>query len=211
MQEFRKEYKKGVLTIDSVSTDPHEQFSLWFEVAKESGLNEPNKVVLSTSDENNRVSSRMVLLKEISEDGYVFYTNLESRKATDALSQPKVSLLFYWEELERQVRIEGAAKLYDREKSQAYFNKRPIKSRLGAWTSPQSKVIQDRSALDKIFSEVEKRFEGQELIPIPEFWGGIEIVPDYFEFWQGRENRLHDRIAYSKKSATRWTIDRLAP
>ncbi len=210
MKEFRKEYGKKSLDESQVLRDPMAQFKSWFDEAKEADLNEPNKVVLSTANAAGRVSSRIVLLKEMTTHGLVIYSNYQSQKAQDMAENPSVSLLFFWEELERQVRVEGQAQKISRERSQGYFDSRPRGSRLGAWTSPQSQRIESRQDLEKMFQATIEKFEGIEDIPVPDFWGGYEITPDRWEFWQGGENRLHDRIAYLQEDNS-WKIHRLAP
>jgi pyridoxamine 5'-phosphate oxidase len=207
--DLRKEYRNGTLDESSVHENPVKQFEKWFEEACASKLNEPNAMVISTVGVDGRPSSRVVLLKSFDEKGFVFFTNYESRKGKELEQNPFASLLFFWPELERQVRIEGRAERISRAESMAYYFSRPVNSRLGAWASMQSAVIESRRLLEKKWEEMKARFEGKE-IPLPDFWGGYRIVPDAFEFWQGRESRLHDRIAY-KKSENGWKIVRLSP
>jgi pyridoxamine 5'-phosphate oxidase len=207
--DLRKEYRNGTLDESSVQENPVKQFEKWFEEACASKLNEPNAMVISTVGLDGRPSSRVVLLKSFDAQGFVFFTNYESRKGRELEQNPFASLLFFWPELERQVRIEGHAERISRAESMAYYFSRPVNSRLGAWASMQSAVIDSRRLLEKKWEEMKARFEGKE-IPLPDFWGGYRIVPDAFEFWQGRESRLHDRIAY-KKSENGWTIARLSP
>lgn len=207
--DLRKEYRNGTLDESSVQENPVKQFEKWFEEACASKLNEPNAMVISTVGLDGRPSSRVVLLKSFDAQGFVFFTNYESRKGKELEQNPFASLLFFWQELERQVRIEGRAERISRAESMAYYFSRPVNSRLGAWASMQSAVIDGRRLLEKKWEEMKARFEGKE-IPLPDFWGGYRIVPDAFEFWQGRESRLHDRIAY-KKSENGWTIARLSP
>ena len=166
-------------------------------------------MILATADNKARPSVRVVLLKGISNKGITFFTNYKSRKGKELLQNSSAALLFYWRELERQVRIEGKIKKISRAESQKYFDSRPVESRIAAWASEQSKKIPDRKYLENKFDEFEQRFFDKK-IPLPPDWGGFRLVPDYFEFWQGRENRLHDRICY-KKSKRSWKIFRLAP
>jgi pyridoxamine 5'-phosphate oxidase len=164
---------------------------------------------LATVDPEGMPSIRTILLKELDEHGFVFFTNYNSRKANDLLQNPKGSILFYWKELERQVRIEGVIEKISIEKSEEYFHTRPRDSQIAAWVSKQSEKIPDRDHLDKKFNEYTAKFGNRE-IPLPQFWGGYRLIPNYFEFWQGMENRLHDRICYRKKDKN-WDIFRLAP
>jgi pyridoxamine 5'-phosphate oxidase len=166
-------------------------------------------MLLSTADAGGQPTSRVVLLKAFDEDGFVFYTNYESKKAADIAENPRVSLHFFWPDLERQLIITGTAEKISREESEEYFKSRPEDSKLGAWASKQSSVINDRRALEAQFAEAEERFRGRE-IPCPEFWGGYRVTPNNFEFWQGRASRLHDRICY-ERDGEGWNIVRLSP
>jgi len=215
MKQYRKEYKKDQLERGDLQTDPRQVFQQWFDEAVSAEIAEPNRMILSTATANGRVSSRVVLLKEIAASGYVFYTNHNSDKAQQIDSNPRVALLFHWEVLERQVRIEGSARRISEERSQNYYDTRPEGSRIGAWTSPQSEVIQDRDILEERYQKYEQLYAGKQHIKKPPYWGGYEVVADRYEFWQGRKNRLHDRFIYTlsdAKSATMdWEINRLAP
>jgi len=215
MKQYRKEYKKDQLERGDLLTDPRQVFQQWFDEAVSAEIAEPNRMILSTATANGRVSSRVVLLKEIAASGYVFYTNHNSDKAQQIDSNPRVALLFHWEVLERQVRIEGSARRISEERSQNYYDTRPEGSRIGAWTSPQSEVIQDRDILEERYQKYEQLYAGKQHIKKPPYWGGYEVVADRYEFWQGRKNRLHDRFIYTlsdAKSATMdWEINRLAP
>jgi pyridoxamine 5'-phosphate oxidase len=207
--DLRKEYAKASLDEATAHPDPVKQFEKWFEEACSAKLPEPNAMAISTVNAEGRPGSRIVLLKSFDSAGFVFFTNYESRKGRELEQNPFVSLLFFWPELERQIRIEGKAEKISRSESMAYYFSRPVNSRLGAWASAQSAVIDGRRVLEKKWDEMKARFEGRD-IPIPDFWGGYRIVPDAFEFWQGRESRLHDRIAY-RLSGGLWRMSRLSP
>jgi pyridoxamine 5'-phosphate oxidase len=206
---LRKEYSLKKLTKKDVSPDPVMQFRTWFDEAKASITGEPNAMVLSTSGSDGKPSSRVVLLKNISEKGFVFFTNYSSRKGRNLEKNPFAALLFFWGELERQVRIEGRVEKISYEESSEYFATRPRLSQIGALASKQSKVIERRSELEDAFHSLDKEFEGKE-IPMPGNWGGYIVIPDYFEFWQGRRSRLHDRISYRHDEGL-WKIERLSP
>ena len=197
------------LSEDDVLSNPFEQFNVWFDEANQTEIVEPTAAILSTVGEDNHPSARTILLKEVNEKGFVFYTNYESKKAKDIASNPNISLLFLWKEQQRQVRIVGQSEKISREESEKYFRSRPRESQIGAWASHQSSVIPDRKSLDNKFEEYRKKF-GDKEIPLPDFWGGYVIIPNYFEFWQGRPGRLHDRICY-KFEDQEWRIFRLAP
>jgi len=206
---LRQEYSKSALDFESVDSSPINQFRKWFDEAIESEILEPNAMVVGTVDNNNQPTQRTVLLKAFDNRGLVFYTNYESRKAVQIDGNPRVSLLFPWYGLERQVAITGVAEKISKAESLAYFASRPFGSRLGAWVSQQSSVITSRSILEMKLEEMKRKFkEGK--IPLPDFWGGFRVVPDSFEFWQGRPNRLHDRIYY-KKDNDDWVISRMSP
>jgi pyridoxamine 5'-phosphate oxidase len=206
---LRKEYTSAGLDKAGVDPDPIVQFHEWFENAVEADLHEPNAMILATATTDGKPSARTVLLKGYDERGFVFYTNYEGRKAAELEVNPTCALLFYWGELERQVRIEGRASRLSSEESDAYFAGRPRGSRLGAWASEQSHPVEDRSILEERVRALEAEYEGRE-IPRPPFWGGYRVEPDTIEFWQGRENRLHDRIVYHR-SGRGWKIVRLQP
>ncbi len=207
--EFRNEYLKGGLERESLDKNPFKQFEQWFKNACDCNVTEPNAMVVSTVSSDGSPSSRVVLLKSWNEKGFVFYTNYKSQKANDIAQNSKVSLLFAWLDLERQLRINGVAEKVSTAESLRYFLSRPTGSRLGAWVSHQSSVITSRSLLEMQFDKMKRKFADGK-IPLPDFWGGFRIVPNYFEFWQGRENRLHDRFAYLKNGDS-WDISRLAP
>ena len=205
----KKNKQNNELNETSVDKNPFIQFTKWYESILNSNLNEPTAMMLSTADVNGNPSARIVLLKEIDDGGFVFYTNYESRKGKDLKENPKVALTFFCDELRRQIRIEGRIKKISRETSKEYFSSRPRESQIGAWVSAQSDVIPNREFLENKYAELKDKF-GSEEIPLPDFWGGYMVIPYYFEFWQGRENRLHDRICY-KKENDEWKIFRLAP
>ena len=206
--ELRRNYTRDGLRRNSLDPDPVGQFRRWFADAVAAELVEPNAMVLSTTD-GRRPSSRTVLLKAYDERGFVFFTNYESRKARDIATQAEVSLLFPWYPLERQVGLLGKAERISAAESLAYFASRPHGSRLGAWVSQQSTVITSRKLLEMKWEEVKRKFSEGE-VPLPSFWGGFRVVPVEFEFWQGRENRLHDRFRYVR-NGDGWTVERLAP
>ena len=206
--ELRRNYTRDGLRRNDLDPDPVGQFRRWFTDAVAAELVEPNAMVLSTTD-GRRPSSRTVLLKAYDERGFVFFTNYESRKARDIAAQAEVSLLFPWYPLERQVGLLGKAERINAAESLAYFASRPHGSRLGAWVSQQSTVINSRKLLEMKWEEVKRKFSEGE-VPLPSFWGGFRVVPVEFEFWQGRENRLHYRFRYVRSGAS-WAIERLAP
>ena len=207
---LRQEYKKEQLTEDSVHTDPLLQFETWFKEAQEANVPEPNAFVLATASPLNVPSARVVLLKGVDKTGFVFYTNYNSDKSKDIAFNSHVGMCFLWHELERQVRVMGRATKVSREESESYFHSRPRESQLGAWASPQSDIISSREVLEYNLEKVTTQFENGAVIPLPDHWGGYRIIPEEIEFWQGRPNRLHDRILY-KNIDGRWKIERLAP
>jgi pyridoxamine 5'-phosphate oxidase len=206
---LRKEYTSAGLVEDDVDPDPIVQFHNWFEKVIEADLHEPNAMTLATASREGGPSARIVLLKGYDERGFVFYTNYEGRKARELEANPLCALLFYWGELERQVRVEGRARRIPGEESDAYFSSRPRGSRLGAWASEQSQPVEDRNVLEERVRALEAEYEGRE-IPRPPFWGGYRVEPEVVEFWQGRENRLHDRIVY-RRTGEGWKMERLQP
>jgi pyridoxamine 5'-phosphate oxidase len=206
---LRHEYTRAGLEESEAASDPIEQFRSWFDEALAADLHEPNAMTLATATPDGRPSARVVLLKGFDERGFVFYTNYEGRKAKEIEANPTCALLFYWGELERQVRIEGRASRLSGEESDTYFASRPQGSRLGAWASEQSRPVEDRSILEGRVRALEAEYEGRE-IPRPPFWGGYRVEPDTIEFWQGRESRLHDRLVYLRNEGG-WKIVRLQP
>ena len=207
---LRRNYTRESLSEADVNADPFKQFDHWFREALNSQLPEPNAMTLASATQDGRPSARTVLLKGFDHQGFVFYTNYESKKGQEIDTNPQVALLFTWLELERQIRIEGAAERVSPEESETYFQSRPKGSQVGAWASPQSRVISGREWLEEKMEELNDTFKHDENLPLPPFWGGYRVRPDCIEFWQGRENRLHDRIRYTR-TETGWKIERLAP
>lgn len=207
--DIRKDYTLKSLDLEMVAESPMAQFQIWLDEALKSQVNEPNAMNLATVNAENRPSSRIVLLKGI-DQGFVFYTNYESRKGRELAARPFAAMTFFWPELERQVRIEGRVEKTAARTSDEYFLSRPKGSQIGAWASPQSQTIRDRAFLEEREQEITRRFN-TEPITRPDHWGGFRLIPDYMEFWQGRANRLHDRIAFEKTGAGNWERKRLAP
>lgn len=189
--------------------DPFELFSTWYKEAEESGLVHPEAMALATATPDGRPSSRIVLLKEVDDGGFVFYTNYESRKGQELEANPQASLAFHWAVLERQVRVEGSVERVSREQSADYFHSRPRGSQIGAWASQQSRPLDERTTLEERVAHFTKKFEGDE-VPLPDFWGGFRIRPRRIEFWQGRTSRLHDRLVFETDGGS-WTTHRLYP
>ena len=210
LHDYRKLYQKHELLEEEIPQDPFELFHAWLKAVEENReVEEINTMNLSTIGLDGFPRTRVVLLKEYDHEGFVFYTNYESEKGRAIASDPRVSLLFFWPDSERQVLIQGIAQKTSEEESEAYFKSRPRGSQLGAWASSQSSVVPSREYLEERIKAFEKEFEGKE-IPKPVYWGGYKVIPSQFEFWQGRPSRLHDRI-YFAKEGERWRIDRLAP
>ncbi|HZH38183.1 MAG TPA: pyridoxamine 5'-phosphate oxidase [Flavisolibacter sp.] len=208
--DIRKEYASETLLESDVDAHPIQQFQKWWDQALKADILEPNAMTLATASADGLPSARIVLLKGFYERGFVFYTNYQSFKAMQLEENPKASLLFHWKELERQVRIMGVIEKIPGNESDEYFNSRPVGSRVGAWASPQSQVIENRQWLEKEFEKRIKEFENN-TIPRPPHWGGYLVKPVIIEFWQGRYSRLHDRIQYSLEEDGNWKIERLAP
>lgn len=209
---LREDYRQHKLEIDDVTADPIAQFEKWFADAVASpGVAEPNAMTLATASKNGQPSARIVLLKEISEGGFCFFTNFESRKGDELAENPLAALVFWWPPLERQVRIEGRIEKVAATDAEIYFQSRPKGSQIGAWASPQSRPIASREILDENSARLEKQYLGAEKLPLPPFWGGYRLIPEKIEFWQGRSSRLHDRILFSKNTEGNWQTTRLAP
>lgn len=210
MNDLRHDFSIGTLDESSALQDPFAQFELWFSEALGNKVREPNAMVLSTATVDARPSSRVVLLRGFDSNGFIFYTNYDSRKAAEIEQNPQVSLLLFWAELEKQVRIEGTIAKASNDVSDAYFASRPRESQIGAWASPQSSVIADRSVLEDSYAKKLTEMNDKKTVDRPENWGGYIVVPDTFEFWQGRNSRLHDRLRYKLENNS-WKIERLAP
>lgn len=208
--DLRTEYNKDGLRRNTVFINPFEQFEKWFKQTLEAEIDEPNAMVLSTVGADGMPDSRIVLLKELDSEGFVFYTNYRSKKGQDIKVNPGAAINFFWKELERQVRIKGEVVRVAPEESDAYFAGRPRGSQLGAWASHQSELIPNRESLENRLETFSDEFDGRE-IPRPKYWGGFRLIPNYFEFWQGRPNRLHDRVTYRLESPGTWKIKRLSP
>lgn len=210
ISQLREDFMKGELSENNLNKTPDLQFEQWMKDAIDAKVNEVPACNLATVDKNNKPSARIIYLREFSDNEFYFYTNYDSRKGIQIAENPKVCLTFFWPELERQIRIEGViTQKAEAEKSDAYFNARPQDSKIGAWSSPQSRVLNNREELNTFIEGNKTKFNNQE-IPRPEFWGGYIIRANYYEFWQGRKNRLHDRIAFTLENGN-WKIERLAP
>lgn len=210
INKLRNNYQTVMLNKQIAKKNPFAQFQLWFDEVLASELSEPNAMNLATASKEGEVSSRMVLLKTFDETGFVFFTNYNSSKAQDIQSTKNVAINFWWDMLYRQVRIDGRVEKIPREDSVEYFHSRPVGSQIGAIASQQSRVIKNYTALEKEYQRLEQYYKNQE-IPCPEHWGGYRVIPKLFEFWQGRPNRLHDRLRYTQTSTEAWSIERLSP
>ncbi|MGZ4469011.1 MAG: pyridoxamine 5'-phosphate oxidase [Nocardioidaceae bacterium] len=209
LRDLRHEYAAHGLDESELAADPMEMFGRWMAEAVGAGLGEANAMVVATVDAAGQPAARMVLLKGLDE-GFVFYTNYASRKGQELAAHPACALLFPWHDLQRQVRVEGRAERVTEAENQAYFATRPRPSQVGAWASPQSTVVASRAALDASYDETAARF-GDDEVPVPPHWGGFRVVPETMEFWQGRSNRMHDRLRYRRTADGGWETDRLAP
>jgi pyridoxamine 5'-phosphate oxidase len=207
--DLRKNYTQAGLLASDLMENPVEQFQLWFAQAVAADILEPNAMTLATVTATGRPSARIVLLKAVDDRGFVFYTNYHSQKGVELKQTPHAALVFLWADLERQVRIEGKVELVAEAEATSYFHSRPVSSQLGAWASDQSQVIADRSILEQQLAQLALAYQNQK-IPKPPHWGGIRVIPEEIEFWQGRPSRLHDRLRY-QLVAGKWQIDRLAP
>lgn len=210
LADRRREYARAVLDERSVDADPLRQLLQWLDEARRAKLLEPTAMALATATRDGRPSARVVLLKGADQHGLVFFTDARSRKASELLANPLAALVFWWGELERQVRIEGAVEPISESDAEAYYNSRPEGSRISAWASHQSQPVPDRATLEAQWAEVARRFAGGP-IPKPPYWGGFRVIPAEYEFWQGRPNRLHDRIRYCRGPAAGWKLERLSP
>lgn len=209
LSDARKEYSLLSLDESDLDPDPIRQFQKWFHEATLCDIPEPNAMTLATATHDGRPSARIILLRGCDERGFAFFTNYQSRKGRELEANPHAALVFHWHDLERQVRIEGRVLRVPAEESDAYYESRPIGSRLGAWASPQSAVITDRAELEERCRALEQQYPDG-LVPRPEHWGGYRLVPEVIEFWQGRPSRLHDRLRYTREGSS-WRIDRLGP
>ena len=208
--DIRKDYRLAALDEETVGLDPLAFFRKWFTEAEAAQISEINAMTLATADVQSMPHARIVLLKGLDTQGFVFFTNYDSAKGHEIDANPHVALVFFWKELERQVRIEGFIEKINEAESNSYFQSRPIGSRIGAWASPQSKKIDDRHILDLNYARYEEEFSDIE-IPRPPHWGGYRVIPNHIEFWQGRASRMHDRILFAKNGMRNWERSRLAP
>ncbi|TZF83993.1 pyridoxamine 5'-phosphate oxidase [Pedobacter sp. BS3] len=210
LENLRQDYRSAILTEKEAPAEPFTLFGTWFNQALAAGVSEPNAMTLATASPAGKPSARIVLLKGFSPDGFVFYTNYLSKKGKEIAKNPVAALVFFWPEIERQVRIEGTIEKVSKEQSEAYFHSRPKSSQIGALTSPQSQVIASRDVLENKWAELELKYHDSE-VPKPSYWGGYLVKPQTIEFWQGGASRLHDRIIYLKADKSNWKIARLAP
>jgi pyridoxamine 5'-phosphate oxidase len=210
---LREEYGRGGLDLPDLADDPVEMFERWLQQAVDAGVHEPNAMVLATATPDGRPSSRMVLLKGVGPDGFVFFTNQASRKGAELAANARCALLFPWHPLERQVRVEGSASVLSEAEVEAYFHSRPRGAQLGAWASAQSRPVASRADLAADFARAQERFGAEDSdgeVPVPPEWGGYRVAPEVVEFWQGRRSRMHDRLVYRREGAG-WVVERLAP
>jgi pyridoxamine 5'-phosphate oxidase len=210
ISDLRREYTLTGLHERDLDSNPFRQFGKWFQQALSAELLDANAMTVATSSRDGKPSARIMLLKDFDEKGFVFFTNYKSRKGLELDENPYAALVFFWANLERQVRIDGRVSRISKEESEEYFHSRPIGSQLGAWASRQSEVIGAPELLENRIKELESHYEGK-TIPMPSYWGGFSLSPQTFEFWQGRANRLHDRLQYTLQPDSSWRIDRLSP
>ncbi|WP_026102717.1 pyridoxamine 5'-phosphate oxidase [Pleurocapsa sp. PCC 7319] len=209
--DLRQNYTLGGLAKADVDANPIKQFQIWFQQALDAELLEPNAMTLATATADGKPTARIVLLKGVSDNGFVFYTNYQSQKGKQLIANPYGALVFLWKELERQVRIEGKVEQLSIQESDTYFYSRPRASQLGALASAQSQVIASRELLDQKLVDLQTQYQNDDTIPRPEYWGGFRVIPNRIEFWQGRPSRLHDRLVYNLQDDSSWEITRLAP
>jgi len=209
ISDLRQDYRLHGLHEEEVDPDPFKQFAIWFEQARKAEGIEPNAMTVTTASAEGVPSARIVLLKGFDEQGFVFYTNYESAKGNELAANPRAALLFYWPHVERQVRISGSVTMISREESERYFHSRPLGSQIGAAASHQSEILTDRAALEAEFARIERKYAGSN-VPLPDFWGGYRVAPEWIEFWQGRPSRLHDRLRYIREGGD-WRVVRLSP
>lgn len=207
----RKSYERAALDEHGIDRDPFQQFTIWYDEAVAAGLPEPEAMTLSTATLEGQPSARIVLLRGYDERGFCFFSNYSSQKGQELAANPYAAVTFHWVELERQVRISGRVEKVTEAESDAYFQSRPSQSRIGAWSSPQSNVISSRDALEDMFKKYQEQYLDETAIPRPEYWGGYRVIPERIEFWQGRPNRLHDRLRFIRIDQGPWTLQRLAP
>ncbi len=207
---LRREYRWGKLEEKNLDPDPFKQFARWFEDALRAKVKSPNSMTLATASRNTIPSARTVLLKGFDSDGFVFFSNYKSLKGKELASNPNAALVFYWPELERQVCVSGKVEKVSRRESLEYFNLRPLEARIAAWVSQQSQPVKSRELLERKFRILAKKFKSSP-VPMPGSWGGFRLTPRSIEFWQGRENRLNDRLRYRRKSGSGWKIERIQP
>jgi pyridoxamine 5'-phosphate oxidase len=209
--DLRQNYTLAGLSETDIEPNPIEQFNTWFQQALDADLIEPNAMTLATATSDGKPTARIVLLKGVSDRGFVFYTNYESQKGQQLIANPYAALVFLWDKLERQVRIEGKVEQLQSEESAKYFHSRPKASQLGAWASDQSRVIPNREVLEQKLADLQKKYSGDATVPLPQHWGGFRVIPNHIEFWQGRSSRLHDRLVYDLQADGSWSIKRLSP
>ncbi|MCB9784583.1 MAG: pyridoxamine 5'-phosphate oxidase [Candidatus Omnitrophica bacterium] len=211
LNRFRETLRETPLLEDEAGHDPFQLFARWYNEMEKAEIFQPTAMTLATVSEEGRPSARVVLLKEYGEEGFVFFTNYESRKGRELAATPHAALLFYWRELGRQIRIEGRVEKTDSETSFQYFASRPRGSQIGAWASAQSDTVESREEMDQRYREVEEKFRNEDPLPLPPFWGGYRLVPSRFEFWQERASRYHDRLVYDRIQENSWSLSRLNP
>jgi pyridoxamine 5'-phosphate oxidase len=208
--DLRREYASRALGEDAADPDPIRQFTFWFDEAIKSQILDASAMTLATTNAAGDPNARIVLLKGVDEQGFTFFTNYDSAKGGELATNPRACLLFFWAEVERQVRITGSVTKVERSESEKYFHSRPFESQIGAWASAQSRAVESRAALETRFAELATQHAGQ-VVPLPPFWGGYRVTPERMEFWQGRKSRLHDRLLYTREASGTWSRSRLAP